>query len=356
MNTLSTNLVNMNLSKSKVNLNNDLPYKKQFTTNSWFAVSHFENDGERLSFLYHTMIFSFPGRPAMCTSCISFTNESTGEYIQDSRTFKLADIEVAEDKLNLSTPISSFKGDINKMTLFADCGNIKMNIELVPMNYPLLNGGTGCFNMLDMDIYQYSLPTLETTGTLNVKGKEYKLNCMTWLDRQWQINKSPNMTWGWMDFNLSTGEYISLWFPVDKNIEKPFATVLYPDGTQKVVKVDPIIETARNFWKSDVYIYDYPTEWTVSIPELNTRLKVKSTPKNQELRFKDVPPLNHYEAASTVSGIFQGKVTDGHCYVELLALMPWSKVQKNLKRGYIHRTLSSQRYKIRSVIGMMFKR
>lgn len=356
MQLLSSNLENINMSHSKVNLDKDLPYKKQFTTNSWFAVSHFEENGEQLSFLYHTMIFSFPGKPAICTSCISFTNETTGEYIQDSQTFQLDKINVSETELILDTPVSSFKGDINLMTLKANCKDIKINAELVPVNYPILNGGTGCFNMLDMDIYQYSLPTLKTTGTITVKGKEYNLDCFTWLDRQWQVNKSPDMTWGWMDFNLSTGEYISLWFPVDNNVEKPFATVLLPDGTQRVVNVEPVIKSARNFWKSDVYIYDYPTEWTITIPELNAELNVHSSPKHQELRFKDVPPLNHYEAASTVTGVIQGNSTTGHCYVELLALMPWSQIQKNLTRGSFSRTLFTTRYKLRSVIGMVFKR
>lgn len=356
MATLMENVSKMTDKKMSVDFNRDLPYKKDFTTNSWFTITHFTDGKDKLSMLYHTMIFSFEGKPGMCSSCISVTNETTGEYFQSSKAYQLDEIHVETENFMIETPVSRFEGNMDKMKLVADCENIQFNLDLAAMNYPILNGGTGCFKMLDMDIYQYSLPTLQTNGQITVNGKKYDINGYTWLDRQWQVNKTPDMTWGWMDFNLDSGEYISFWFPVDNWVEKPFATVLYPDGRQRVVDVKPCIKNAGEFWRSNKYIYDYPTKWLIEIPELNGVFTVKSSPQNQELQFDDVPALNHYEAASTITGTMNGKTVSGYCYVELLATMPWSEIQKNFDRSPAERKLINTKYKMRAGIGMVLKK
>lgn len=356
MTTLMENVSLMSNRKMDVDFNRNLPFQKDYTTNSWFTITHFADGDHKWSLLYHTMIFSFDGKPGMCSSCISATNETTGEYYQDSRIYQLDKINVQTDTFLIETPVSRFDGDMDHMHLRANCDKIQFDLSLTAMNYPILNGGTGCFKMLGMDIYQYSLPTLQTTGFITINGKTCEINEYTWLDRQWQVNKSPDMTWGWMDLCLDSGAYASLWFPVDNWAEKPFATILFPDGTQTVVDVKPCISTASDFWKSDKYIYDYPTKWRIDIPELNASLTVKSSPKNQELQFKDVPALNHYEAASIISGTMGGKKVDGHCYVELLANMPWSEIQKNLTRTPAQIKAVCCKYKLRAGIGMLLKK
>lgn len=57
---------------------------------------------------------------------------------------------------------------------------------------------------------------------------------------------------------------------------------------------------------------------------------VASAPANQELQFDEMPVLNHYEAASQITGTYDGELVKGHCYVELLSTRPWSEVQETL--------------------------
>lgn len=319
------------MQKAKVDIEKDLACKKDYSTNSWFAVSHFEADGEKLSLLYHAMIFQFPGIPAVCTSCVSVTNETTGEYIQESKLFFRNKVDAPNDRFCIKTPENYFRGDLSEMQLTLTGKDIQMDATLVPVGYPILNGGTGRFQMVGLEIFQYSLPTLNTVGTMTVKGKKYIINGNTWFDRQWETMKTPNLTWGWMDLNLSNGTYISLWYPVENKQEKSFATILSPDGSQKLVPVEPVIATARDFWKSNACRNDYPTKWTVTIPDCNAKLEVVTEIKEQELQFNWVKPLNHYEAASNVTGTYEGEAVTGQCFVELLAMKPWSKVVEELK-------------------------
>lgn len=319
------------MENAAVDIERDLACKKNYSTNSWFAVSHFESNGEKFSVLYHVMILQFPGIPAVCTSCVSVTNETTREYWQESKLFRMNRIDAPDDHFCIKTPENHVWGNLDKVNMRLYGQSIQMEAELVPVGYPILNMGTGRFDMVGLDIFQYSLPTLKTNGYLKVNGKVYEIDGNTWFDRQWEDVKTPNLTWGWMDLNLSNGTYISLWFPVENNVEKPFATILSPDGSQRVVPVEPVISAARDFWKSDVCRNDYPTKWTITIPTCNAKLDVTTEIKNQELQFNWVKPLNHYEAASTITGIYEGEAVTGRCFVELLAMRPWSKVVKKLK-------------------------
>jgi hypothetical protein len=60
----------------------------------------------------------------------------------------------------------------------------------------------------------------------------------------------------------------------------------------------------------------YAGKWTVEIPSLKTRLTVNATPTLQEIQARAPfsPGIN--EAASTVTGAYQGKRTTGQAYVE----------------------------------------
>ena len=60
----------------------------------------------------------------------------------------------------------------------------------------------------------------------------------------------------------------------------------------------------------------YAGKWTVEIPSLNTRLTVTATPALQEIQAKQPFSPGVNEAASTVTGGYQGKPITGLAYVE----------------------------------------
>ena len=124
--------------------------------------------------------------------------------------------------------------------------------------------------------------------------------------------------WGWMDLNLDNGDFLSLWFLPYEEKEVAWATVLHPNGSQSVFYVEPMLNTASNYWTSELSGISYPTRWIVSIPEIDAKMEVVSDPQNQEFFSEQVSSLTHYEGASRISGTYHGKVVNGHCYVELM--------------------------------------
>lgn len=343
MATLCENVKTMTGVSPVVDVRRDLVYKTDYMLNSFFAVGHFESRGHTLNYLFHIMTMGVPGSE-FATSIFSVTDETTGKYCDDTQIYTINGDNISADRFFLKAPHGQMSGDIDRMVFSADIGRAKLDVTVCPESYPIFNGGTGKFHMVNLDIFQYSMPHCKTTGTLTLDGEDYELEGMTWFDRQWQIPmpKLPGFgkkvmgwamdkfldggrkmrfpAWGWMDINLDKGMVISTWFPVEKFGEDCWATVMYPDGRQHKVKLNPVIGQAEDWWKSPVSDYAYPTKYHVQCPELDFDLTVVCAPKEQELNFEGFPTLSHYEGASQVTGTYGGKAVTGYCYVETIGV------------------------------------
>ena len=159
---------------------------------------------------------------------------------------------------------------------------------------------------------------------MTLDGKTYEIKGgRSWFDRQWQYESKDftggKCTWSWMDLNLDNGDFISLWDMnnFDTGVNNAWATVLHPDGTQSVCCVERLAVSASEYWSSDKSGQNYPTHYTVRIPELGAELEVSCRIKEQEI-VSQMPFLHKYEGASTITGTYKGERVTGYCYVELL--------------------------------------
>jgi predicted secreted hydrolase len=185
----------------------------------------------------------------------------------------------------------------------------------------LYDNGTGLFPFLNGSSYYYSLPSLRTSGTLTLSGKTGKVTGLSWLDRQWGTWDWTQLhRWTWMSIQLRNGDSINLWDLLSKQGEQHWATVLHRDGSESLVSVAPLAERATDFATSPTTGQRYAGKWTVEIPALKTRLTVTATPTLQEIQAKMPVSPGINEAASTVTGTYQGKPTTGKAYVEQLGI------------------------------------
>lgn len=202
--------------------------------------------------------------------------------------------------------------------------------------------------MVGLDIYEYSIPTMLSNGTVTIGSKTFAVkDGISWYDRQWQqkLPKAPEFVmngmakvmekknakdggfvlpvWGWMDINLENEVKISTWFAIEGEKENCWATIMHPDGSQRTVDVNPVVCQATDHWKSEQSGASYPMTYKIQIPELDTDLVVKCVVDDQELYFLENALYNHYEGASSVEGIYQNQPVKGYCYTELIG--DWSK-------------------------------
>ncbi len=295
----------------------DLQYKKSYDTNSWFAIGHFEAEGEKLNFLYHLMVMKIKGI-RMMVSCFTITNETTGWYAGEDKAYPLFRCKIGKDEFNIKTPTGYMRGDLDNLTMGAKMKGASVEMTMKGIGYPLYNKDTGNFDMMDMNIYQYSLPTMETEGKVTIEGKEYKVEGISWFDRQWQNqDEIIEGKWSWMDLNLSNGDRISLWDTIDKNNNnESWVTILHEDGTQTVAEMEHLASTTTDYWVSEKSGAKYPGKWMIKIPKLNAELEVIPVIRDQEIA--GMKGFAHYEGASTVSGMYNGEQVTGYCYIELV--------------------------------------
>lgn len=303
----------------------DLIYKKEYNVNSWFAIGHFETEGHKINYLFHLMILENTGSEPSIASIISYTDETTGWYYGEDKVYPLSSVTISESEFNIEVPNGFMRGNLEEMQIYATAPDMELNVKLKPVGFPIYNGGTGCFPLNDMTVYQYSIPTMDTDGTLTIEGKTYHLDGLTWFDRQWEImqnNDNSNIKWSWMDLNLSNGEIISLWCAVNNGVETSWATVMHPDGTQTVTYAEPFSKGESDYWLSEKSGQYYPTKWIIELPEFEARLEVTPSPKHQEI-VSVIPALHKYEGASAVIGSYRKEEITGYGYVELVG--NWSK-------------------------------
>lgn len=305
-----------------VNPVEDLVWKKEFIGNSWFYIGHFESEGHKLNYLFHLMIIPTPDQGNVLNSMFSITDETTGWHQGENFIFPLSKAEISENEFYMKAPNGVMSGNFDRMRVQATMPHGKVDLTLNAIGHALYNGGGGVFKFLGIDIYQYSIPTLLTTGVITIEDKNYEVNGISWFDRQWQNNPDNVLgRWSWMDLNLDNGDKISLWDVYDLSTKKEnaWATVLHPDGTQTVVAVEPLSAGESDYWLSEKSAQRYPTHWVVKIPSLDACLEVIPSPREQEL-LSEYDFALKYEGACSVKGSYKGKDTTGFCYVELVGV------------------------------------
>ncbi|MFG1412001.1 lipocalin family protein [Xanthobacter sp. VTT E-85241] len=295
----------------------DLAHKPGYTLNSWFAIGHFESQGHTLNYLVHLFALSIRGITVGVDSAVSITDETTGWYGVQHGFHSIFRAKASSDRLLVRTPNSLISGTLDELRIRAQIKGASIDVTLRAVGHPLYNKGTARFDMLGMDVYQYSIPTLETTGRLLVDGREFPASGMSWFDRQWQKQPlgPPRGKWTWMDLNLSNGWRISLWDAAGLDGKSDaWVTVIDESGRHRVAELVPLVDDACDYWVSPQSGSRFPTRWRVKVRALDMDLQVVAKPREQEVRGMHA----RYEGASSVSGTVRNEKVSGYCYVEMV--------------------------------------
>lgn len=191
---LTDNLQMMLMGNRAVDVVADLPYKPEYAVNSFFVIGHFESRGHTLNYLYHLMLSAIPGQDEYLTYCFSVTDETTGEYRQYSHDYAASEVNMDTERFNITTPKGSMAGTLDGMHLKADVDGAALDLELTAVGYPLYNCESGKFFFANMDIFEYSIPTMLSNGTIRLGDETFEIkDGVSWFDRQWQI-EIPKIT------------------------------------------------------------------------------------------------------------------------------------------------------------------
>jgi predicted secreted hydrolase len=125
-------------------------------------------------------------------------------------------------------------------------------------------------NMTGMTYY-YSHPSMNTTGTVTIDGREMHVRGDSWFDHQWGGFGRCYPAWDWFSMRLDNGSYVMLY-----NLKDPFLRDLtsmrgltYIDSKGNATwwtGGDAANLTSTRWWTSDLFGFRYPLEWIINTP------------------------------------------------------------------------------------------
>lgn len=169
--------------------------------------------------------------------------------------------------------------------------------------------------------YYYSLTRLRSVGVIRVQDRQFEVDGLSWMDREWSTNVlGPDMRgWDWFALQLSNGQELMLYQIRQRSkAARPehrlsSGTLVHADGTTRVLDADVFRIDALATWRSPRDSTVYPARWRVRIPAYAIDLVVTPLLADQEMDTL----IRYWEGAVSVRGRMDGQRVEGHGYVEL---------------------------------------
>lgn len=282
----------------------------------WYVVGHLDAGGHRFGYEVQVISTTNVGGSATPPEAeIAITDQTTGRYYTKTAAFTTAQTSFSATSLSETEPAASLRGPMHDMRLTATMPTGSIDLTLDARGPALYPDGGGLMPFLGGSSYYYSLTHIATSGTITEEGRRYAVTGQSWLDHQWgDWNWGTALKWTWMGIQLSNGDSLNLWDIFSSGTEHAYATVLCPDGTEKIVAVDPLKPTTSGLVTSPSTGQQYGSRWGVRIPALAATLQVSASPRLQEIQDDG----GIYEGDSAITGSFEGSPVTGQAYVEQL--------------------------------------
>jgi predicted secreted hydrolase len=167
--------------------------------------------------------------------------------------------------------------------------------------------------------HYFSIPRLETTGTLDLKGNARAVRGETWFDREWsssQLGKGQ-VGWDWVCLQWEDGAALMLYRMRTENggIDPASSgTWIAPDGSATHLRSSDVQMTPTAFWKSKATGAQYPIGWRIVVPAQRAEFTIKAALDDQELK---LGAITYWEGAIDASGTREGRPVNGRGYLEL---------------------------------------
>ena len=300
--------------------------------NGWFFNFHGTSEkGDVITFTYKIYVLTVMVgiKPVvMINTVFSITNETTGWHKSEEKFYpakKRGSVNFAE--LGVVTNYGELNGDYDEMHLteiLIPWANIDLKIK--GFGNILYNSFSGQTRMGDSVFNHYSVPEMETTGTIILDEEEHQVEGSIWFERYTSDfgkgkNKNIEDNYHWLQVNMTLDdsvEKICIISSVD-NItgrEYTWATILNEDGSNMAVTVHPLIENTREYWESEETSQRYPKTMVAKIPCLDTELEITTAVDEQEV-VSEAREGCRYAGSGYFKGTYKGKEVTGFCALEM---------------------------------------
>ncbi len=199
-----------------------------------------------------------------------------------------------------------------------------LSLKLVPAKPPEIQGQDGVSRKAagaGHASHYYSITRLLTSGSIELNGKDYRVEGTAWMDHEFFTGSmaANESGWDWLSVQFDDGSDLMLYRlrHKDGSID-PYSSGSYVDarGNSRFLTLQDFVMTPEgDMWISPVTEATYPLRWHVSIPMLDLDFDVTTPLRSQEMTGKFGP--SYWEGAIDVDGSSAKSTVRGVGYLEM---------------------------------------
>ncbi|MDO9071269.1 MAG: lipocalin-like domain-containing protein, partial [Deltaproteobacteria bacterium] len=209
--------------------------------------------------------------------------------------------------------------------LLAQDGGLGLDLVLKPLKPPALHGQEGYSRKSGTSgaaSYYYSLPRLDTRGTIFVDGRRLPVTGESWMDHEFFTSAmAQNLSgWDWFSLQLEGGWEVMLYLlrHKDGSVDPASAgSLIDPAGGVRHLNLADFTVKPTGAWTSPLTRAKYPAGWEITIPGAGYRLRLTPTVPDQEIRSQAPARVTYWEGQVRIEGVKNGAPVAGIGYAEL---------------------------------------
>jgi predicted secreted hydrolase len=205
--------------------------------------------------------------------------------------------------------------------LYAAQDALVLDLTLSDLKGPILQGQQGYSRkgpQPGQASYYYSFTRLQAEGTVQVAGRQYPVQGLSWMDHEFSTSvlSADQIGWDWFSMQFDDGSELMLFElrKEDGSID-PFSsgTWIAADGSTVAISRDDFELQVLDTWSSPHSGAVYPSRWLLRIPSLGLEVTITPYLADQELDLS----YAYWEGCVSVQGSRAGQALQGSGYVEM---------------------------------------
>ena len=202
---------------------------------------------------------------------------------------------------------------------------VGLDLKLKAAKPPALHGQGGYSRKSgtsDAASYYYSLPRLNTRGTITVESRRLAVTGESWMDHEFFSRAmAPDLAgWDWFSLQFADGWEVMLYLLRHKDGAVDPAssgTLIDPQGNTRHLNLADFAVKPTGAWTSPHTRTKYPAGWEITIPGAGYRLRLTPTIPDQEIRSQVPAKVTYWEGQVKIEGTKNGAPVNGFGYAEL---------------------------------------
>ena len=168
----------------------------------------------------------------------------------------------------------------------------------------------------------YSITRLSAGGTMGLKGRQYEVEGLAWMDHEYSSAPlEANLAgWDWFSLQLADRSELMIYQLRQQNgSAHPASSGTYVDRSGRAFHLEAgaFAVEVLDYWTSPHTGSRYPHRWVVTIPSRQLELVVEPQLDDQEMRTTQPTNITYWEGSVGVRGSTEHGAVSGMGYVEL---------------------------------------